>query len=161
MKLQAKKLWKVPVYCAVASWIGVHITVNLGRFFFVVKETGADGAVHASVNNVRSAIFSGVLFLLILLIGGLWVFRNMSKQELVASSAIASAIYLLILLCRLIMKDVPFFSIFSYIQNWLSAPASFIYALTDNSVVSAIISSFSPLLFILFGRKRKEKPETT
>lgn len=43
MKMQAKNLWKVPVYCAVSSWISFYATVYLGRFFFVVQEMGAEG----------------------------------------------------------------------------------------------------------------------
>ena len=38
MKLQVKTLWKIPVYCVVASWISFYITVYLGQLFFVVKE---------------------------------------------------------------------------------------------------------------------------
>lgn len=152
MKLQVKNLWKVPAYCAIASWISFYITAYLGQFFFVVKETGTDGVIYGSVDPVRSAIFNGALFLLVLLVGGLWGFRNMSKQEIIASSAIASAIYLLIVLCQLMMKGFPFS--FIYIQNWISVPNSFIFSLTDNLAISAIISSFSPLLFILFKGKR-------
>lgn len=159
MKIQAKNLWKVPVYCAVASWISFYITAYLGQFFFVVKEIGTDGVVDISVDPVRSAIFNGVLFLLILLTGGLWAFRNMSKQEIIASSAIASAIYLLIALCELMIKGFSFSLILTYIQNWISIPNSFIYSLSDNLAISAIISSFSPLLFILFGKKRIEETE--
>ena len=152
MKLQVKTLWKVPIYCAVASWISFYVTVYFGQFFFVVKETGADGVIQCSADPVRSAIFNGVLFLLILLTGGLWVFRNMTKKEIIVSSVIASTIYLLIVLCQLMIKSFPFSLILIYIQNWIS-----IADLIDNLVVSAILSSFSPLLFILFGKKNTEE----
>ena len=157
MKLQVKTLWKIPVYCVVASWISFYITVYLGQFFFVVKEIGADGVIQASVDPVRSAIFNGVLFLTILLIGGFGVFRNMTKKEIIVSSAIASVIYLLIALGQLMIKNFPFSLFFAYIQNWISVANSFIYNLTDNLAVSAILSSFSPLLFILFGRNNTKE----
>lgn len=160
MKLQAKNLWKVPVYCAVASWISYYITVYLGQIFLVVREIGEDGVISVSVDLLRLAIFNGALFLIVLLIGGLWVFRNMSKQEIIASSVIASVIYLLIALGQLMMKGLPFSLILTYTQNWISIPNSFIYSLTDNLVISAIISSFSPLLFIPFGRKRNSRITT-
>ena len=153
MKIQAKNLWKIPVYCAVASWISFYITAYLGQFFFVVKEIGTDGVIDVSADPVRSAIFNGVLFLLILLTGGFWAFRNMSKQEIIASSAIASTIYLLTVLYELMIKGGPLSLILTYIQNWISILISFIYSLTDNLAISTIISSFSPLLFILFGKK--------
>ena len=160
MKMQAKNLWKVPVYCAVASWISFYATVYLGRFFFVVQEMGADGVIQVSADPIRSAIFNGVLFLIVLFVGGLWAFRNMTKKEILVSSAIASAVYLLIVLCQLMIKGFPVSFILHYIQNWISVPSSFIYSLTDNLAFSAIVSSFSPLLFILFGRKRTEETET-
>ena len=159
MKIQAKNLWKVPAYCAVASWISFYITAYLGQFYFVVKEIGTDGVIDVSADPVRTAIFNGVLFLLILLTGGFWAFRNMSKQEIIASSTIASAIYLLIVLCELMIKGGSLSLILIYIQNWISIPNSFIYSMTDNVAISAIISSFSPLLFILFAKKRTEETE--
>ena len=160
MKLQVKNLWKVPVYCGVSSWISFYITAYLGQFFFVVMEIGTDGVISVSVDPVRSAIFNGILFLVVLLVGGLWAFRNMTKQEIIASSAIASAMYLLIVLCQLMITGFPFPLILAYIQNWISVPNSFIYSMTDNLAISAIISSFSPLLFMLFGRRRAEEIET-
>ena len=153
MKIRMKTLWKVPVYCCVASWISFYLTVYLGRFFFVVQEEGADGVIQVSADPVRSAIFSGVLFLLVLLVGGLWAFRKMTKKEIAVSAAIASSVYLLIVLCQLMINDFPVSLILSYIQNWISAPCSFLFSLTDNLTVSGILSSFAPLLFIPFGRK--------
>ena len=91
MKIQAKTLWKVPVYCAVASWISSYATVYLGRFFFVVQEMGADGVIQVSADPIRSAIFNGVLFLIVLFVGGLWAFRNMTKKEIAVSAAIMTA----------------------------------------------------------------------
>ena len=66
MQMQAKNLWKVPVYCAVASWISFYATVYLGRFFFVVQEIDANGVIQVSADPIRSAIFNGVLFLVVL-----------------------------------------------------------------------------------------------
>ena len=160
MKMQAKNLWKVPVYCVVASWISFYATVYLGRFFFVVQEMGPDGVIQISVDPIRSAIFHGVLFLVVLFVGGLWAFRNMTKKEILVSSAIASVVYLLIVLWQLMIQGFPGSLFLNYIQNWISTPNSFIYFLTDNLAFSAIISSFSPLLFILFGRRRTEETET-
>lgn len=158
MKLRIQTLWKVPVFCFVASWISFYVTVYLGRFFFVVQEMDADGVIQVSADPVRSAIFNGVLFLLVLLAGGLWAFRNMTKKEIAVSSAIASALYLLTDLLQLLFGNFPGAIIVAYIQNWISVPSSFLFYLTDNIAVSAILSSFAPLLFILFGKKAKEEP---
>ena len=160
MKLQAKKLWKVPVYCAVASRISFYATVYLGRFFFVVQEMGADGVIQVSADPIRSAIFNGVLFLIVLFVGGLWAFRNMTKKEIAVSAAIMTAVYLLLDLAQIVAPNYSTSLFFAYIQNWNAIPASCLFSLTDNLTASAIISSFSPLLFILFGRKRTEELET-
>ena len=155
MKVRIQTLWKVPVYCAAASWISFYLTVYLGGFFFTVKTVGADGITQVSADPIRSAIFNAVLFLIVLLVGGLWAFRSMSKVEIAASSAIASGIFLLIVLAQLYIPSFPIsLSIrLAYIQNWTGTVSSFLLKLTDNLTVSVILSSFSPMLFILFGRK--------
>ena len=155
MNVRIRTLWKVPVYCVVASWISFYLTVYLGGFFFTVKTVGADGVTQVSADPIRSAIFNMALFLIVLLIGGLWAFRSMSKAEIAVSSAIASGIFLLIVLAQLYIPSVPIsLSIrLAYIQNWTGTVSSFLLKLTDNLTVSVILSSFSPMLFILFGRK--------
>ena len=155
MKVRIQTLWKVPVYCAAASWISFYLTVYLGGFFFTVKTVGADGITQVSADPIRSAIFNAVLFLIVLLVGGLWAFRSMSKAEIAASSAITSGIYLLIALAQLYILNFPLsLSVtLAYIQNWTSTVSSFLLKLTDNLTASVILSSFAPLVFIPFGRK--------
>ena len=155
MNVRIRTLWKVPVYCVIASWISFYLTVYLGGFFFTVKTVGADGVTQVSADPIRSAIFNMALFLIVLLIGGLWAFRSMSKAEIAVSSAIASGIFLLIVLAQLYIPSFPIsLSIrLAYIQNWTGTVSSFLLKLTDNLTVSVILSSFSPMLFILFGRK--------
>ena len=146
MKVRIQTLWKVPVYCAAASWISFYLTVYLGGFFFTVKTVGADGITQVSADPIRSAIFNAVLFLIVLLVGGLWAFRSMSKVEIAASSAITSGIFLLIVLSQLYIPSFPIsLSIrLAYIQNWIGTVSSFLLKLTDNLTVSVILSSFSP-----------------
>ena len=155
MNVRIRTLWKVPVYCVVASWISFYLTVYLGGFFFTVKTVGADGVTQVSADPIRSAIFNMALFLIVLLIGGLWAFRSMSKAEIAVSSTIASTIYLLIVLAQLFISSFPLsLSVtLAYIQNWTSTVSSFLLKLTDNLTVSVILSSFAPMLFIPFGRK--------
>ncbi len=155
MKIRVQTLWRVPVYCAVASWISFYITVYLGGFFFTVQTTGADGVTQVSADPVRSAIFSTALFLAVLLVGGLWALRAMTKQEIAVSAGITSAIYLGIVLAQLAIPDFPrsFSLALVYIQNWTGMLASFFVKITDHFTVSVIAASFAPLLYIPFGRK--------
>ena len=153
--IRIQTLWKVPVYCAVASWISFYLTAYMGGFFFTVKTVDADGIVNLSADPLRSAIFNAVLFLIVWLLGGLWVRRSMTKMEVAASAGIASGIYLLIVLAQLCMANFPLsLSVtLAYIQNWTAILSSFMLKLTDELDLSVIVSCFAPLLFIPFGRK--------
>lgn len=155
MKVRVKTLWRVPVYCAVSSWISFYITVYLGGLFFIVKTVGADEGTQISADPVRLMIFDGALFLAVLLIGGLWVLRSMTKKEIAVSAGITSAIYLLIILAQLYIPSFPLsLSInLGYIQNWTGTINSWLFRITDNLTFSAILSCFTPMLFALFGRK--------
>lgn len=155
MKVRVQTLWKVPVYCMVSSWISFYITVYLGGFFFTVKTAGANGVTQISADPVRSAVFHTVLFLIVLLVGGLWALRTMSKKEIAVSAGIMSAIYLVIVLAQLYLPNFPLSLSVSlaYIQNWTGTVSSLLLNLTNNLTLSVILSSFAPLLFIPFGRK--------
>lgn len=155
MKLRIQTLWKEPVYCAISSWLSFYLTVYIGGFFFTVQTLGADGVTQVSADPIRSAIFNGVLFLIVLLVGGLWAFRSMTKAEVVLSAGIASGFYLLIIMAQLHILNFPLsLSItLAYIQNWTGTLSSFLLKLTNNLTLSVILSSFAPLLFIPFGKK--------
>ena len=155
MKPRIQTLWKVPVYCAISSWVSFYLTVYIGGFFFTVQTLGADGVTQVSADPIRSAIFNGVLFLLVLLVGGLWAVCSMTKAEVAVSAGIASGIYLLIVLAQLYILNFPLsLSItLAYIQNWTGTLSSFLLKLTNNLTLSVILSSFAPLLFIPFGKK--------
>lgn len=155
MKVRIQTLWKVPVFCMVASWISFSITAYLGGFFFGVKTVDADGVTIVSTDPVRSVIFHTVIFLIIVLIGGLWAFRSMTKKEIAVSAGIMSSIYLLIILAQSLFPNFPLeLSVtLAYIQNWKGMISQFLMKLTDNIMISEILSSFGPLLFISFGRK--------
>lgn len=155
MKVRVKILWTVPVYCVVSSWISFYITVYLGGFFFIVKTVGADEGTQISADPVRLMIFDGALFLAVLLFGGLWVLRSMTKKEIAVSAGITSAIYLMIILAQLYIPSFPLsLSInLGYIQNWTGTINSWLFRITDNLTFSAILSCFTPMLFALFGRK--------
>ena len=61
-----KNLWKVPVLCLAGSWVGFYLSVYMQRFFFLVKTLGENAIPEISFEQVRSSIFSLVLFFLIL-----------------------------------------------------------------------------------------------
>ena len=156
MKLRPRTLWRVPVFCIIASWLSYYITIY-GGFLYVVRTTGADGAVEVSVDPLRSTLFQGVLFLAILLLGGLWAFRSMTKLEIAASAALISALYLLVLLLQLYLPGFPpALSVWlAPFQNWKGILSSLLLRFMNFHLALAA-SAFAPFLFVPFGRRQKD-----
>ena len=155
MKLRPGTLWRVPVYCIIASWLSYYITIY-GGFLYVVRTTGADGAVEVSVDPLRSTLFQGVLFLAILLLGGLWAFRSMTKLEIAASAALISAVYLVVILLQLYLPGFPpALSVWlAPFQNWKGILSSLLLRFMNFHLALAA-SAFAPFLFVPFGRRQK------
>ncbi len=154
--MRLNTLWRVPVFCIAASWISYYATSCLGGLFFAVQTAADDGTIHLSADPVRSAIFNGLLFLAVLLLGGLWAFRSMTKAEIAVSAAIASAFYFAITLAQLCIPDFPLTLGFKLatIQNWTGTLASFLLKLTNHFPFSVLISNLAPFLFVPFGKRR-------
>lgn len=155
MTIRPQTLWRVPVFCAVASAVSFFLTVYLGRFFFVVETTGADGNTVISADPLRSALFNGAVFVLVLLAGGLLAFRSMTRREIAASAALFAGIDLILCLIQLLAPDLlsPLLVPVALIQNWTAVPTSALYHLTGNLPVSALAACFSPFLFVPFGKR--------
>ena len=155
MKLRPRTLWRVPVFCIIASWLSYYITIY-GGFLYVVRTTGADGAVEVSVDPLRSTLFQGVLFLAILLLGGLWAFRSMTKLEIAASAALISAVYLVVILLQLYLPGFPLaLSVWlAPFQNWKGILSSLLLRFMNFHLALAA-SAFAPFLFVPFGRRQK------
>ena len=155
MKLRPGTLWRVPVFCIIASWLSYYITIY-GGFLYVVRTTGADGAVEVSVDPLRSTLFQGVLFLAILLLGGLWAFRSMTKLEIAASAALISAVYLVVILLQLYLPGFPpALSVWlAPFQNWKGILSSLLLR-SINFHLALAASAFAPFLFVPFGRRQK------
>ena len=155
MKLRLRTLWRVPVFCIIASWLSYYITIY-GGFLYVVRTTGADGAVEVSVDPLRSTLFQGVLFLAILLLGGLWAFRSMTKLEIAASAALISAVYLVVILLQLYLPGFPpALSVWlAPFQNWKGILSSLLLRFMNFHLALAA-SAFAPFLFVPFGRRQK------
>lgn len=156
MKLRPRTLWRVPVFCIIASWLSYYITIY-GGFLYMVRTTGADGAVEVSVDPLRSTIFQGVLFLAILLLGGLWAFRSMTKLEIAASAALISAVYLVVILLQLYLPGFPpALSVWlAPFQNWKGILSSLLLRFMNFHLALAA-SAFAPFLFVPFGRRQKD-----
>lgn len=154
-----KNLWRVPVLCLVGSWVAFYLTVYLGRFFFVVKTMGEDGIPVISADPVRSSIFSLVLFLLILVVGGIWFLRGMTKKEIALSAAIISGIYLILTVVQI---SVPMYfgningnALLSIFQTWPNILTKLLCQITGKvTIFFTFLCCFSPFLFVFFGKSK-------
>ena len=155
MNVRKHVLWKVPVYCLVASFLSFWITVRFGGYFFAVQTVGEDGVINISADPVRSMIFSTLLFLAVLLAGGLWFFRGMTKKEIALSASIHCVVFFLLNLAQLLIPDFPLNTsiLLAYFQNWTGELGSLLYRITGNLTASSLLANFAPLLFIPFGKK--------
>ncbi len=155
MNIRCRTLWRVPVFCSAASIVCYYLTLYLGGFFFSSAVTGANGVTELSIDPVRSAIFHGVLFFAVLLLGGLWAFRSMTKAELAVSCGILSGLYLGIHLAQLYWPGFPssLGFVLAPLQNWSGTIASWLHQITGNLPVSVLLADAAPFLFVPFGRK--------
>ena len=87
MKKFPRSWWRIPAYCAAAGIVTFWLTVMIGGRFVAVTGVGSDGIPTISVDPVRSALFNGVLFVAVLLLGGLWFLKGMTKREIAISAA--------------------------------------------------------------------------
>lgn len=76
--------WKVPLYCICASWICFYLKVRWFGWF--IRATLPDGSI--TVDNTRALILSGVMLAVVLLVGGLFFVRKMTKKEIFCSASI-------------------------------------------------------------------------
>lgn len=155
-----KNLWRVPVLCLAGSWVGFYLTVYLGQFFFVVKTVEEDGNMIVSADPVRSLIFSLVLFFLILVIGGLFLLRSMTKKEIALSAAIISGIYLILTVVQINFKlhfnNVNFNALLSIFQTWPNILTKILYQVTGKiTIFFTFLCCFSPFLFVFFGKSKE------
>lgn len=154
-----KNLWRVPVLCLAGSWVGFYLTVYLGQFFFVVKTVGEDGNMIVSADPVRSLIFSLVLFLLILVVGGIWFLRGMTKKEIALSAAIISGVYLILTVVQinfqLYFGNINGNALLSIFQTWPNTLTKILCQITGNAtILFTFLCCFSPFLFVFFGKRK-------
>lgn len=87
-----KSWWKVPLYCIIASWLCFQIETRfLARF---TLKALPDGTI--TVNYTRWMIMSGMVFIIVLVVGGRTLFHNMTYKELFCSSSILVALNIIL-----------------------------------------------------------------
>lgn len=154
MGIRVSTLWRVPVYCAAAGWVSFSLTASLGRLFYLVRTVRPGGVTEVYADSLRFTLFSWVLLLLTVLVGGLWALRSMTRAEIAVSAAILAALSLALTLARLYLPDFSVsFLAHLYVQGWDAPLASLPVRLTGRSEAALLSAALPPFLFVPFGRK--------
>ena len=155
MKMRRRTLWRVPVYCVIASILSYYMTIALS-FLYIDTDVSVDaeGAIETMINPVRSATMDGTIFLAVVLVVGFWFFRSMTRKEIAISAAIMSAIYLVFAIWEIwLPTPFPLWLVIIQIQDWISHLSSVLIWLTESLLLPCtFLSCFAPFLFVLFGK---------
>ena len=143
-----KVWWRVPLYCAVAGWISFQLMVRvLGRLALV---TLPDGTITS--NNTIWMILSGVVFLTVVLVGGLVFFRKLTRREIFLSGAVMVVANTVVgIISQVDSRAYPM--LWLYVSEWSSFLSQLLYRLNINEWISALVVWAAPWLFIPFGKK--------
>lgn len=154
--MRVRTLWRVPVFCLSASLLSYWLTVFAGSLFYVNRVANAVGSIEVSVDPLRGTLFKIALFLLVLLPGGLWAFRSMTRREIACSAALLILPMPAIVLAQLWVPSFPLkVSVFlSPFYNWSGSLSSLLMQCSLPLPAATIIAQFAPLLFVPFGRRQ-------
>lgn len=147
MKMR-KSWWKVPLYCVIASWLCFQIETRfLARFTF---KKLPDGTI--TVSNTRWMIMSGIVFIIVLVVGGRIFFHKMPYKELFCSASILVALNIILGVLSYKRQGV-FWIYWIKCSEWSSIITQILHRIHVNQWISAAISWMSPYLFVFFGKK--------
>lgn len=154
--MRVRTLWRVPVFCLLASAVSYWLTIFPGYLFYVNRVANADDSIEVSVDPLRSTLLQIALFLLVLLPGGLWAFRSMARRGIACSAALLILPMLAIVLAQLWFPGFPpKVSVFlSPFYNWSRSLSSLLMRCSLPLPAATIIAQFAPLLFVPFGRRQ-------
>ena len=151
MKSAVNSFWKLPVYCLVMGWVCFELEVLVLRRFFII--IGPDNMVKSDPTG--SFIVSGILLLLVVLLGGLTFCRRMSRQEVIISATVLAVLSAVL---DLVCHFTNSFSVFwATCSEWDSFVSLLVYRIIPNEWVSAIVGWLTPFVFVPFGRHMGKK----
>lgn len=159
-----KKIWwKVPLYCLLASWLGLLAESILAGAFAL--ETLPNGAY--TINPTRWTILSCILFLAVLLLGGIRYFRKMNRKEIFLSASVMVGVNLVVGILITYVLPIGMWSfLWSACTEWTAAiseifgEASARPEFSLQRLISDVLRWLAPYLFVLFGKSEEtEKGE--
>ena len=147
--------WRVPLYCLVAGWICFQLEIRfLGRFALVKLPDGS-----LSSDSTRWMIMSGILFLVVILVGGLVFFRGMTRKQLFCSASVLVCLNIVIGLIVYVTQGMAAF-FWAELSEWDSFVSQLLISTGLNIWVSTVIVwVLPPYVFVLFGKSGHNRGE--
>lgn len=157
MSVRKSVLWKVPVYCIVASFVSFYLRTYLTGWFAFVRLP--DGSL--TNDPMRTLVVYGVVFVVGVLFG--WPFlRSMTKKEIFLSASIVA-------LCQLVIEAVflaltkgpaatgghPWYLWYLPVAfEWSSFFSQLAYKITESNSwwVGILIKILEPYIFVVYGK---------
>lgn len=147
--------WKVPLYSAAAGFVSYWIMVGIvGRFVYVKLP---DGTV--SSNDTLWMICSAVVFVVVLLIGGLLLFRKMTRKEVFYSATAMVLLNLAMTILSSFLQHSGISLLIVYTREWYAFIVDLLLKTGLNGWISTAISWAAVYLFVLFGKKEEANRE--
>lgn len=150
-----KTWWIVPLYCMIASWICWQI--NIYFVSRIASVTLPDGTISADYTIYM--ISSGILFFTMIVVGGIFFFRKMTRRELFCSSSVLVVLNIVFGLISHKMQmqgTMAFYWI--VLSTWSSFVSELLIAIGLNIWTITIISwVLPPYIFMLFGKRNSEE----
>ncbi len=145
------------MYYLLSSCISFYLLVWLYSLFCITKTVDANGVTHVSANPVSSTLVGMAVLLGVLLIGGFWLCRSMTRREVAVSAGILSVIYVLWVLSEILFPGWDTSTLAISAMNLNAVVSSLLYRLTGHFELSSLLACFIPLLFVLFAGKSPAK----
>ena len=156
MTIRPQTLWRVPVFCAVASAVTFYLTVYLADSSSLWRRLDQTEPRYSPLTPCARpssmALCSCWCWCCWQAAAGLPVH---DPAGIAVSAAIFAGIDLVLCLIQLLAPDLllPLLFPVTLIQNWTAAPTSALYHLTGHLPVSALVACLAPFLFVPFGKR--------
>ena len=146
-----KSWWKVPLYCVIASWVCWEMKMRFLLMRFARVEL-PDGAI--TVNMTNYLILEGALFLAVAVLGGVLLFRKMTRRELLCSASVLAALHVAIGLLGHVAVWTAARACEMEFFGWSQFVSTLLHSVGLSELAGEIISwILPPYIFVLFGKR--------
>lgn len=143
--------WKVPLYSVVAGYLSFWVMI--GPYGRLAHKKLPDGTI-TSDQNLWTLLSVGV-FVAVVLIGGLLVFRKLTRKELLCSATVMFALNVALGILSSVMPINAVSWFFMESAEWYSVLVQLLNKAGLNPWICALFGWAAVYLFVPFGKKEK------